>query len=141
MLQSIQLFLINVLMFASIGLIVGVVIILPQRQEASQLFILLTSALIGVVIGMVTKTSVLLLNRYVKNSSLLSYGLMLLIAGGLTLLVSCSEDFKTKLIMLAIVEPLALLSMYFNKRYIQRLNEGLKRKQTELGQVSAPKNP
>ena len=141
MLQTIQLFLLNIVMFACIGIIVGVAVILPQRIETNIFNLLITSAFIGVIIGMLTKFSILLLHRYFQKRLWISYSLMLLIAGGLTLLFSYSQDFNTKLIILAIVEPLALLTMFFNRRYVHRLNDGLKRKQAALEQISAHKNP
>jgi len=136
MLKTIQIFLLNIVMFACIGVIVGGIVILPQGIETNLFTLLITSAFIGVIIGMLTKFSVLLLHRYFQKRLWVSYSLMLLIAGGLTLLFSYSQDFKTKLIILAIVEPLALLTMFFNRRYVHRLNDGLKRKQATLGQNS-----
>ena len=139
MLQTIQLFLLNIVMFACIGIIVGVAVILPQRIETNIFNLLITSAFIGVIIGMLTKFSILLLHRYFQKRLWISYSLILLIAGGLTLLFSYSQDFNTRLIILAIVEPLAFLTMFFNRRYVHRLNDGLKRKQAALEQISAHK--
>jgi len=97
--------------------------------------------LTGIVIGTITTSSVVLLHRTIKSSPWLLYCLMLLVAGVLTLGISYSLDLATQLTMLAIVEPLALLTMYLNIRYFHRLNAGLKRKQSTLTQKAARKVP
>ena len=137
MLQTIMVLIVNTLIYAGIGMLVGVAIAYFQAMEGQLLYLLWRGALTGIVIGTVTKSSVVLLHRK-RNSSMWSlYGLMLLIAGGLTLVTSFSLNMATKLAVLSIVEPLALLTMFLNIRYSERLNAGLKRKQSALGQKAA----
>ena len=141
MLQTIMVLIVNTLIYAGIGMLVGVAIAYFQAMEGQLLYLLWRGALMGIVIGTVTKSSVVLLHRK-RNSSLWSlYGLMLLVAGGLTLVTSFSLNMATKLAILSIVESLALLTMYLNIRYSERLNAGLKRKQSVLAQKSAARMP
>ena len=139
--QTLLIFLINTFIYACIGMLVGVAITFYRGLDAQLFSLLWRGALTGVVIGTITKSSVVLLHRTVKSSRWVLYGLMLLVAGGLTLATSYSLDLTTQLTMLAIVEPLALLTMYINIRYFQRLNAGLKRKQSTLAQKTAQKIP
>ncbi len=136
-LQTMMVLIVNTLIYACIGMLVGVAIAYCKGLDAQLFSLLWRGALTGVVIGTITKLSVVFLHRN-RNLGLWGlYGLMLVIAGGLTLVVSYSLDFATQLTVLSIVEPLALLTMYLNIRYSRQLNEGLKRKQSALAQKSA----
>ena len=139
--QTLLIFLINTFIYACIGMLVGVAITLYRGLDTQLFSLLWRGALTGVVIGTITKSSVVLLQRTIKSSRWVLYCLMLLVAGGLTLATSYSLDLTTQLTMLAIVEPLALFTMYINIRYFHRLNAGLKRKQSTLAQKAAQKIP
>lgn len=139
--MTVLILLINTLIYACIGMLVGVAITYYRGMDTQLFSLLWRGALTGVVIGTITKFSVVLLHRAIKSSRWVLYCLMLLIAGGLTLATSYSLDLTTQLTMLAIVEPLALLTMYLNIRYFHQLNAGLKRKQSTLTQKSARKVP
>lgn len=141
MLQTVLIFLINTFIYACIGMLVGVAITYYRGLDAQLLSLLWRGALTGIIIGTITKSSVVLLHRTIKSSRWLLYCLMLLIVGVLTLATSYSLDLATQLTMLAIVEPLALLTMYLNIRYFQQLNAGLKRKQSTLTQKATRKVP
>jgi len=141
MLQTIMVLIVNTLIYAGIGMLVGVAIAYCQAMEGQLLYLLWRGALTGIVIGTVAKLSVVMLHRMRKGSMWSHYGLMLLIAGGLTLATSISLNIATQLAILSIVEPLAVLTMYLNIRYSERLNAGLKRKQSALVQKSAAKMP
>ena len=141
MLQTMTVFVVNTLIYACIGMLVGIAITCFQGRDTQLISLLWRSALTGVVIGTITKLSVVFLHRN-RNLSLWGlYGLMLVIAGGLTWIVSYSLDFATQLAVLAVVAPLALLTMYLNVRYSHRLNDGLKRKQSSLTQKSVGRMP
>lgn len=141
MLQTMTVFVVNTLIYACIGMLVGIAITCFQGRDTQLISLLWRGALTGVVIGTVTKLSVVFLHRN-RNLSLWGlYGLMLVIVGGLTWIVSYSLDFATQLAVLAVVAPLALLTMYLNVRYSHRLNDGLKRKQSSLTQKSVGRMP
>ncbi len=139
--MTVLIFLINTFIYACIGMLVGVAITYYRGMDIQLFSLLWRGALTGVVIGTITKFSVVLLHRAIKSSRWVLYCLMLLIAGGLTLATSYSLDFTTQLTALAVVEPLALLTMYLNIRYFHQLNAGLKRKQSSLTQKAARKVP
>ena len=141
MLQTILILLVNTFIYACIGMLVGVAITYYREMDTQLFSLLWRSALTGIVIGTITKSSIVLLHRTIKSSRWVLYCLMLLVAGGLTLATSYSLDLTTQLTMLAIVEPLAMLTMYLNIRYFHRLNDGLKRKQSTLIQKAARKVP
>jgi drug/metabolite transporter (DMT)-like permease len=141
MLQTSMVLIVNTLIYAGIGMLVGVAIAYCQAMEDQLLYLLWRGALTGIVIGTVAKFSVVLLHRNRKSSTWSLYGLMLLVAGGLTLATSFSLNLATQLTVLSIVEPLALLTMYLNIRYSERLNEGLKRKQSILAQKAGVRLP
>ena len=139
--QTLFIFLINTFIYACIGMLVGIAITYYRGLDTQLFSLLWQCALTGVVIGTITKFSVVLLHRTIKSNRWILYCLMLLIAGGLTLVTTYSLDHTTQLVTLAIVEPLALLTMYLNIRYFHRLNDGLKRKQSTLAQKSVRKIP
>lgn len=141
MLQTVLILLINTFIYACIGMLVGVALTYYRGLDAQLFPLLWRGALTGIVIGTITKFSTGLLHRTIKSNRWLLYSLMLLVAGGLTLAVSYSLDFTTQLTALAVVEPLALFTMYLNIRYFHRLNDGLKRKQSTLTQKAARKVP
>ena len=141
MMHTVLIVLINTLIYACIGMLVGVAITYYRGLDTQLLSLLWRGALTGVVIGTITKFSVVLLHLAITNSRWVLYCLMLLVAGGLTLAASYSLDLTTQLTMLAIVEPLAMLTMYLNIRYFHQLNAGLKRKQSTLTQKAARKIP
>lgn len=122
-------------------MLVGIAITYYRGLDTQLFSLLWQCALTGVVIGTITKFSVVLLHRTIKSNRWILYCLMLLVAGGLTLVTTYSLDHTTQLVTLAIVEPLALLTMYLNIRYFHRLNDGLKRKQSTLAQKSVRKIP
>ena len=141
MMQTVLIFLINTFIYACIGMLVGFAITYYRGLDAQLLSLLWRGALTGVVIGTITNFSVVFLHRTTKSSRWVLYCLMLIVAGGLTLATSYSLDLTTQLTMLAIVEPLAMLTMYLNIRYFHQLNAGLKRKQSTLTQKAARKVP
>jgi hypothetical protein len=141
MLQTLLIFLINMLLYACIGMLAGVAITYYRELDVQLFSLLCRGALTGIVIGTITKFSVVLLRRTVKSSRWLLYCLMLLVAGGLTLAASYSLDLPTQLPALAIVEPMAFLTIYLNIRYFHQLNAGLKRKQSTLTQKADRKVP
>lgn len=121
----------NVFLYACIGMSAGAAYSYFHGLEGSLIYALPKSAAVGMIIGVITKCSILFLRRYVKALWAL-YALMMLIAGGLTLVVSYSSELREKIMILIIVESLALSTMYMNIRYFHRLNNGLKRKQAVL---------
>lgn len=137
--KSIKFFLLNTFISACIGLIVGFIIVAALGLKTDISNYLWASAFIGAIIGTSAKLSVLLLRRYATKKPLVGYTLMFFVSGMLTLLFSYHQDFTTKIIILAVVQPLALLAMYCNIHYFYRLNDGLKRKQEELKQNLASK--
>jgi len=141
MMQTVLIFLINTFIYACIGMLVGLAITYYRGLDSQLVSLLWRGALTGIVIGTITKFSVVLLHRTIKGSRWVIYGLMLLVVGGLTLATSYSLDLTTQLTMLAIVEPLALFTMYLNIRYFHQLNAGLKHKQSALTQKAARKVP
>jgi hypothetical protein len=139
--RSIRSFLANLAISACIGLTVGVVVLYPRGLATSPAHLLLASAAIGVIIGTLARATVLLFFRYTGKNLFVGYSLLFLITGSLTLAAAYPLEWTAKLMMLAVVQPLALLTMYFNIRYFHRLNDGLKRKQASLAQKPPDDRP
>lgn len=126
--QAILASFLTILCAALIGLLVGIALLFAYPSENS-LRHLATSSLIGIMIGIASKTSVVLMHKYGSQNLSWSYLLTFIITLAGSILASLGEPLTTTLVVLAIAEPLALLTTVMNVKYIYHLNDGLKRKQ------------
>lgn len=120
--------LLNMLCAAFIGFLVGIALLFAYTIE-NPLRHLVISSLIGMMIGIASKISVILMHQYGSKSLYWSYILTFVITLVGSILASLGEPLLSTLIVLAIAEPLALLITFMNVTYICHLNDGLKRKQ------------
>lgn len=125
--------LLNALVAAFIGLLVGIVLmfIYPIENPLQHLAI---NSLLGIMIGTVARLSSILMYHFGSQHLYWGYILTFLITLIGCTLASLGQPLNTTLIVLAIAEPLALLAAFFNITYAHRLNDGLKRKQALLKQ-------
>lgn len=138
--QIIKPLLLNTIYSGCIGLLVGIIAILPLQIDENPTKVLLISAFIGIMIGTASKLSVILLYRYTKGTLWMSCCMVLVVAGLITLAVAYPFDLINKVILLAIVEPSALVGMFINIVYSRSLNERLKCKQAALQHHISSKN-
>ena len=126
--QTIITSLLNILCAAFIGLLVGIALMFAYTIE-NPLRHLVISSLIGIMIGIVSKISAILMHQYGSKNLYWSYILTFVITLVGSILASLGEPLLSTLIVLAIAEPLALLITFMNITYICHLNDSLKRKQ------------
>lgn len=140
--QRIKAFLINAIISASIGLTIGLTIMIwlsvyhQERTLQWTMHLLFRCILIGLIIGSVSLTSVIVLYRYLLEKTYWGYVIVFLVTGIGSVITSYPFDqpLTYNLIIIAIAETLAILATYINSRYLKLLNRGLKRKQAELKQ-------
>lgn len=126
--QTIIASLLNMLCAALIGLLVGIALLFAYTIE-DPLRHLATSSLIGIIIGITTKISAILMHQYGSQKLCWSYILTFIITLIGSILASLGEPLTTTLIVLSIAGPLSLLVTFMNIKNICHLNNGLKRKQ------------
>jgi len=120
--------LLNILCAAVIGLLVGIALLFVCTVE-NPVRHLLSSSLIGIMIGIACKLSGVLIYRYGSQNISWSYLMTFVITLLGSFIAFYGEELRSMLITLVIAEPLALLITFMNIRYICRLNNGLRRKQ------------
>ena len=127
--------LLNALVAAFIGLVVGIVLmfIYPIENAFQHL---VTSSLVGIMIGTVSRLSAILMYHFGWQKIYWGYILTFFITLIGSILASLGQSLNCILIVLAIAEPLALLTAFLNITYAYRLNDGLKRKQALLREKS-----
>lgn len=123
-------FALNALLSAVVGIAVGGAVWLLDGGELYSA--LLKGAGLGALIGTLAKASVRLLFRYTLANPRRGYALTAAVVALLSWSCSYRADWKTMVLLLAIAEPLALLTMYVNMRYFYKWNDKLKQKQQRL---------
>lgn len=123
-------FTLNALLSALVGIVVGGAVWLVDGGELYRA--LLQGAAFGALIGTLAKLSVRLLFRYTLVNRRRGYALTAAVVALLSWSCSYRADWKTVVLLLAIAEPLALLTMYVNMRYFYKWNNKLKQKQQRL---------
>lgn len=138
MLKKTSGFIVNLLLSAFIGFLVGMVLFLSGYILDNVLYTLFSSSCLGILIGSASKLSSCFAYECGLKHRIWSYGLTFIIT-----LLGCwalSDPFKpswSKLLpSIIIAEPLSLFAAYLNMRYAERLNDSLKRKQTKLQQLT-----
>lgn len=133
--HTIKAYLSNALLSAFIGLLVGIVLTFIYPVE-SALQHLAFSSIVGIMIGTISRLSAI--SMYHLGSQKVVWGYILTFSITLigSLLASLGQSLNCTLIVLAIAEPLALLTAFLNITYAYRLNDGLKRKQALLREKS-----
>lgn len=130
--QNIKAFLINAIFSALIGLIVGLAtILLHVFQQETIVHLLLKGSFIGLIIGSVSKLSVIVLRHNLPKKPFRVYLIVFLFTGISTIISSYPFDqpFTYNVVIIAGAETLAMLATFIKLRYFIRLNAGLKRKQ------------
>lgn len=129
--HSILAFLLNALVSAFIGLLVGIALTFVYPIE-SPFRHLAFSSLVGIMIGTASMfSSILMYHLGSQNISWVYIRTFLITLIG-SILASLGQSLNCTLIVLAIAEPLALLTAFLNITYACRLNDGLKHKQALL---------